>query len=304
MNLTAGGNVTLANDTARAGGAVRIAAGGSDPLRLQQVNAGGEVVLRQSGTGDIEVDHINGQGVTVEKSGTGKAEVQTVNAGGGQAMLRHNGTGNMWVHHLQAGSLAGSHNGSGDFVVDTAAIGGSGTAAHTGAGDIRFGTMQFGDSGYVNHTGRGDINIQNLTAGGRAWLINRHGGMNLGTIEGHRLLIADMDPNAEVRANILRAKNLITIFSLHQRIGLFDAPTILDLLLAGDQTRKAVGWETSADASDHLSAYRRRHDVLGLDGFIDLQPWEKAFSQRLPLVSLTVGDKDIDEEAYLTEVDL
>lgn len=304
MNLTAGGNVTLPNDTAQAGGAVRIAAGGSDPLRLQQVNAGGEVVLRQSGTGDMQLGNVNGQGVTLEKSGAGTAEAQTVNAGGGQAVLRQSGTGDMRIHNLHADILDGSRTGSGDFVVDTAVVGSSGTVEHKGVGDIRFGTVQFGDSVYLTQTGRGDIDIQNLTAGDRAWLINRHGGMNLGTITGNRILIIDTDPVAEVRADILRARELITIFSLHQRIGLFDTPTLLDLLLVGDQTRKAVGWETAADAANHLFAYRRRHDVLALDGFIDLQPWEKAFSEHLPLVSLTVGDKDIDEEAYLTEESL
>ncbi|MGP1367529.1 MAG: hypothetical protein ACTTKW_09455, partial [Schwartzia sp. (in: firmicutes)] len=287
------------------GQGVTVEKSGTGKAEVETANAGdGQAVLRHSGTGDIAAANVNGQGVTVEKSGVGNAAVESLNAHEGRATVQHDGSGDMRIQNIEAGAFAGTHNGSGGLVVDTATVGGSGWVEHNGSGDIRFGTVQFGDNAHVSHTGRGTINIQSLTAGGRVSLTNRHGGMDLGTIEGHRLFIIDTAQNAEVRADVLRAKELITIFSLHQQIGLFDAPTILDLLLAGDQTREAVGWETSADAIDRIFAYQRRHDVLGLTGFIDLSPWARAFSAQLPLVTLTVGDKDADEEAYLTEANL
>ena len=205
---------------------------------------------------------------------------ETLKAGGWLRALQTGGNGNITLRDIKAGSFQAVHRGKGDIRADNVYAQHYGFVHHAGVGDIHLDTMQVGNTARVRHTGLGDIFTRQLTAGQAAHFLNRHGGMELGVIDGgRRLTILDLSRQAKVRANVLRASELITIFSLHQEIDHFETPTILDLLLAGDRTRRAVGWLGAAEVGSLFETYWRRYDSPDAGPFIDLRPWESAFVQ-------------------------
>ncbi len=205
---------------------------------------------------------------------------ETLKAGGWLRALQTGGSGNITLRDIKAGSFQALHRGKGDIRADNVYAQHYGFVHHAGVGDIHLDTMQVGNTARVRHTGWGDIFTRQLTAGQAAHFLNRHGGMELGVIDGgRRLTILDLSRQAKVRANVLRASELITIFSLHQEIDHFETPTILDLLLAGDRTRRAVGWLGAAEVGSLFETYWRRYDSPDAGPFIDLRPWESAFVQ-------------------------
>ena len=205
---------------------------------------------------------------------------ETLKAGGWLRALQTGGNGNITLRDIKAGSFQAVHRGKGDIRADNVYAQHYGFVHHAGVGDIHLDTMQVGNTARVRHTGLGDIFTRQLTAGQAAHFLNRHGGMELGVIDGgRRLTILDLSRQAKVRANVLRASELITIFSLHQEIDHFETPTILDLLLAGDKTRRAVGWLGAAEVGSLFETYWRRYDSPDAGSFIDLRPWESAFVQ-------------------------
>ena len=205
---------------------------------------------------------------------------ETLKAGGWLRALQTGGSGNITLRDIKAGSFQAVHRGKGDIRADNVYAQHYGFVHHAGVGDIHLDTMQVGNTARVRHTGLGDIFTRQLTAGQAAHFLNRHGGMELGVIDGgRRLTILDLSRQAKVRANVLRASELITIFSLHQEIDHFETPTILDLLLAGDKTRRAVGWLGAAEVGSLFETYWRRYDSPDAGSFIDLRPWESAFVQ-------------------------
>ena len=205
---------------------------------------------------------------------------ETLKAGGWLRALQTGGNGNITLRDIKAGSFQALHRGKGDIRADNVYAQHYGFVHHAGVGDIHLDTMQVSNTARVRHTGLGDIFTRQLTAGQAAHFLNRHGGMELGVIDGgRRLTILDLSRQAKVRANVLRASELITIFSLHQEIDHFETPTILDLLLAGDRTRRAVGWLGAAEVGSLFETYWRRYDSPDAESFIDLRPWESAFVQ-------------------------
>ena len=205
---------------------------------------------------------------------------ETLKAGSWLRALQTGGNGNITLRDIKAGSFQAVHRGKGDIRADNVYAQHYGFVHHAGVGDIHLDTMQVGNTARVRHTGLGDIFTRQLTAGQAAHFLNRHGGMELGVIDGgRRLTILDLSRQAKVRANVLRASELITIFSLHQEIDHFETPTILDLLLAGDKTRRAVGWLGAAEVGSLFETYWRRYDSPDAGSFIDLRPWESAFVQ-------------------------
>lgn len=190
------------------------------------------------------------------------------------------GSGSINLHDVKAGNFSATHNGSGDIHVENIYAHGQGSVQHNGAGDIHLDKMEAGNIARVQHNGTGEIVAPQVTAGQEAHFLNRNGGMDLGIIDGgRRLTIFDLFRQAKVRANLLKASELITILSLHYEINRFETPTLLDLLLAGDQTRRAVGWQGAGEVGSLFESYRRRYDSLDGDPFIDLRSWRRTLDE-------------------------
>jgi len=205
---------------------------------------------------------------------------ETLEAGGLVSASQIGGNGDITLRNVKAGSFYAEHSGKGDLRADDVYSHRVGFVHHEGVGDIRLDKMQVGHIARIRHTGTGDIFTRYLLAGREAHFLNRDGGMDLGFVDGgRRLTILDLSKQAKVRANVLRAGELLTIFSLHQEIYQFDTPTLLDLILAGDQTRQAVGWRGAAELGSLFETYWRRYEPLGAESFIDLRSWERTFAE-------------------------
>ena len=281
--LTAGGNIAASSANGNIDITAAEAKGGIDlkatngtltaeVLQAQAniVAAGKDVAMKQATAGN-----------NLMLTATNSLTVQeTLEAGGLVSASQIGGNGDITLRNVKAGSFYAEHSGKGDLRADDVYSHRVGFVHHEGVGDIRLDKMQVGHIARIRHTGTGDIFTRYLLAGREAHFLNRDGGMDLGFVDGgRRLTILDLSKQAKVRANVLRAGELLTIFSLHQEIDQFDTPTLLDLILAGDQTRQAVGWRGAAELGSLFETYWRRYEPLEAESFIDLRSWERTFAE-------------------------
>ena len=208
------------------------------------------------------------------------------------------GNGDIALHNVKAGSFYVEHSGTGDLRADDVYSHRVGFVHHEGVGDIHLDKMQVGDTARISHTGTGDIFTRYLLAGREAHFLNNNGGMDLGMADGgRRLTIQALSEQAKVRANVLRASEMLTIFALHQEIDQFEAPVRLDLIHSGDQARRAVDWRGAAELGSLFETYWRRYEPLGAESFIDLRSWERTFAESVQANAAGEEEVTIGEDA-------
>ncbi len=281
--LTAGGNIAASSANGNMDIAAAEATGGIDlkatngkltAAALQakaNIAAAGKDVAMKTATAGSDLT------MTATNSLTSADKLE---AGGLVNASQIGGNGDIALHNVKAGSFYAEHSGTGDLRADDVYSHSVGFVHHEGVGDIHLDKMQVGDTARISHTGTGDIFTRYLLAGREAHFLNNNGGMDLGVADGgRRLTIQAPSEQAKVRANVLRASELLTIFALHQEIDQFEAPVRLDLIHSGDQARRAVDWRGAAELGSLFETYWRRYEPVGAESFIDLRSWESAFSE-------------------------
>ena len=130
--------------------------------------------------------------------------------------------------------------------------------------------------------------------------MTRNGDMNFGTVQGgDRVMLLNYGRDAWTKINQLSAGNLVVMLAFNQDIDKIEVRTTLDLLLAGDQTRKAVGWKGSENALYDLGHYRYRYDLSNIIGQVDSQPFFTMMPESAPLSAITVDNATLTEKAIL-----
>ena len=269
------------------------------------INAAGRAVI-SSVSGAIKTDGIIAAG-SIDITGGGNINANSLNSTG-ETFLSAGG-GDMTVNTIDAGGLTAIHRGTGNMNLYESAIHGDGAVLHMGNGNVNLGKLSVGHEIDIAQLGSGDIVATGeLKAGQRLELMAKNGNMDLKDVDGgNRLMILNYGKDKDTKADRLHADELITLYAINQDFGTVESPTVLDILLAGDQTRTAVGlWHNSKDADliefneDVLSgAYSFRYDLLKLDDLIDFRSWMQSMPENAKPGSIQIAaaeDEDDNEE--------
>ena len=271
---SANGNIDITAAEAKGGIDLKAANG---KLTVEALQAKGSIAAAGK---DVEMKQATAGSDLTMTAANSLTSADKLEAGGLVRVSQIGGSGDIALHNVKAGSFYAEHSGTGDLRADDVYSQRVGFVHHEGVGDIHLDKMQVGDTARISHTGTGDIFTRYLLAGREAHFLNNNGGMDLGVADGgRRLTITALSNRAKVRANVLRAGESLTIFALNQEVDQFDAPSRLDLIHSGDQTRRAVDWRGAAELGSLFETYWRRYEPVGAESFIDLRSWERTFSE-------------------------
>ncbi|MBQ3863870.1 MAG: hypothetical protein II790_07510, partial [Schwartzia sp.] len=221
------------------------------------------------------------------------------------------GSGDVTVNTIDAGGLTAIHRGTGSMNLDESEIHGDGAVLHMGNGNVNLGKLSVGHEIDIAQLGTGDIVATGeLKAGQRLELMAKNGNMDLKDVDGgNRLMILNYGKDKDTKADRLHADELITLYAINQDFGTVESPTVLDILLAGDQTRTAVGlWHSPKDADliefneDVLSgAYSFRYDLLKLNDLIDFRAWMQSMPENAKpgSIQIAAAENEDDNEELL-----
>lgn len=272
------------------------------------INAGGRAVV-SSVSGAINADGSITAG-SIDITGGGNINANSLNSTG-ETFLSAGG-GDVTVNKIDAGGLTAIHRGTGNVNLDESAIHGDGAVLHMGNGNVNLGKLSVGHEIDIAQLGIGDIVATGeLKAGQRLELMAKNGNMDLKDVDGgNRLMILNYGKDKDTKADRLHADELITLYAINQDFGTVESPTVLDILLAGDQTRTAVGlWHSPKDADliefneDVLSgAYSFRYDLLKLNDLIDFRSWMQSMPENAKPSSIQIAaasHEDDNEELLI-----
>lgn len=279
VRVNAGDNISMDTgyDTFRTTGVLSLTAGNEIGLgTTKNLVAGTDLTLRAGG--DVTLDSVSsaGNGDVLASSG-GALTIQTIGNDTTKNVLAVGDT--LVAETLQANnnvSALATHG----MDIGRVTSGGNTTIDGIGAGDI---TVRSGDvqgEAYVRSNIAGDLAVSDFHSDGMARYTTRGGDMTLSNVSSdHRIGIWNYGRDKTTSVKDVKAANLISYLAFHLEINDssdLDAPTVFNVLTAGDPARRAIGWRTAGDAHHHLldaaDAYRFRHDWQDIGTFLEYEP--------------------------------
>ena len=245
--------VTGAGDTVSARGDLSLQAGGQlvipTTAKAGTQGDGGSLTLAAGKELQLKEASAENGNVSIAMKGNEDLTIQNLSAAG-TADVRHSGSGGIKLDKVEAGNLNVTHDGSGSTNIDTAVIRNSSSLKQE----------------------QGDIHMKDFQGGNRTSVISQQGNIDIGTFSGRgTVTIFNYGREAHTKIDQLTGADILMLMAFHKEFGVMQVNSTVDILLGGDNARRAIGWKGAHEAFRGMQPYLFRQNLPNLGDMIALQ---------------------------------